>query len=92
MHQLENLNCGGVEEFCTNYQTGDTSESFIYRKGTKLTINLKKSFYSTVAFSGEQNLKRDYSLFLKKTGEVSYFILFVVKKKAPMYKLVKSPI
>ena len=32
VHQLENLNCGGVEEFCLNYQTGDTSESFIYRK------------------------------------------------------------
>ena len=79
--------CGGVEEFCTNYQTGDTSESiciygsFIYRKWTKcgdlnltefkLTINLN-NFYSTVAFSGEQNLKRDYSLFLEKTGEVSY--------------------
>ena len=27
--------CGGVEEFCTNYQTGDTLESinaFIHRK------------------------------------------------------------
>ena len=79
--------CGGVEEFCTNYQTGDTSESvciyrsFIYREWTKcsdlnltdfkLTINLN-NFYSTVAFSGEQNLQRGYSLFMEKTGEVSY--------------------
>ena len=87
---------GGVEEFCTNYHTGVTSESiciygsFIYRKWTKcsdlnltdfkLTINLN-NFCSTVAFSGEQNLKRDYSLFLEKISEVSYFILFAAKKR-----------
>ena len=102
---------GSVEEFCTNYQTGDTSESiciyvsFIYPIWTKcsdlnltdfkLTINLN-NFYRTVAFSGEQNLQRDYYLYLEKTGEVSYMCPISsctrLKKKAPIYKLVRSPI
>ena len=51
--------CGGVEEFCTNYQTGDTSESInalICHKWTKcsdlnliefkLTINLNNIYTS----------------------------------------------
>ena len=63
MHQLENLNCGGVEEFIYRKLTKCSDLNLI---DLKLTINLNKSCYSTIAFSGEQNLKRHYSLFLKR--------------------------
>ena len=49
------------------------SKNFLKEKGSYLDLEIE--------ISGEQNLKRDYSLFREKTGEVSYL------NSAPQRKL-----